>query len=142
MVDEKKEDAAVDASQLKDNLEKESESIDEEKVKDTERMVQTWIEKKSDSVPEKLVNAVKLLAEMLRDYVKGEYKQVPWRMIAASIAALIYVINPLDFIPDFIPGIGWLDDMAMIGLVVSGISHDLKDYCTQKGIPLDKYGLS
>ena len=79
---------------------------------------------------------------MIRDYIKGEYKQVPWRMFAATIAALIYVINPFDLIPDFIPGIGWLDDMAMIGLVISGISHDLKDYCIQKGIPLDKYGLS
>jgi uncharacterized membrane protein YkvA (DUF1232 family) len=142
MVDEIKEDVKA-ASQTKDNLEKESpSSADEEELKDTEKMVQTWIDRKSDSAPEKLVNAVKLLAEMLRDYIRGEYKQIPWRMLAASVAALIYVINPLDIIPDFIPGIGWLDDMAMIGLVISGISHDLKDYCIQKGIPLDKYGLS
>jgi uncharacterized membrane protein YkvA (DUF1232 family) len=142
MVEEKKDENTMDSKVTDSTLEKESEGIDEEKVKETEKMVQTWIDKKSESAPEKLINSVKLLSEMVRDYIKGDYKQVPWRMIAMIVAALIYIINPFDLIPDFIPGIGWLDDMAVIGLVISGISHDLKDYCLQKGIPLDKYGLS
>ena len=138
MVDEK---STMNARDM-DAPEKERENIDEEKLKQTEGKVQTWIEQKKDSAPEKLINAVKLLSEMLRDYIKGEYKQVPWRMLLSIVAALLYVINPLDIIPDFIPGIGWLDDIAVIGLVISGMSHDLKDYCVQKGIPLEKYGLS
>jgi uncharacterized membrane protein YkvA (DUF1232 family) len=141
MVDEKNEKSTMNARDM-NAPEKEHENIDEEKLKQTEGKVQTWIEQKKGSAPEKLINAVKLLSEMLRDYIKGEYKQVPWRMLLSIVAALLYVINPLDIIPDFIPGIGWLDDMAVIGLVISGMSHDLKDYCVQKGIPLEKYGLS
>lgn len=140
MVDEKKEKSTMNTKGT-DIPEEEHEGIDEEKLKETEGKVQTWIEQKTGSAPEKLINAVKLLSEMVRDYIKGEYKQVPWRMLLAVVAALLYVINPFDIIPDFIPGIGWLDDMAVIGLVISGISHDLKDYCIQKGIPLEKYGL-
>ncbi len=38
-------------------------------------------------------------------------KFLPW------IIGLIYVISPVDIIPDFIGGIGWLDDIGVIGLM-------------------------
>jgi uncharacterized membrane protein YkvA (DUF1232 family) len=36
-----------------------------------------------------------------------------------AAAAAVYVISPIDFIPDFIPVIGWVDD---IGAAVGGIA--------------------
>lgn len=33
--------------------------------------------------------------------------------------AVAYVLTPFDLIPDFIPGLGWLDDMLMVVLVLS-----------------------
>lgn len=37
--------------------------------------------------------------------------------IAITIAAIVYVVSPLDCIPDLILGLGWIDDAFVINLV-------------------------
>src|SRR3990172_43745 len=70
----------------------------------------------------KVLNTAKLVVELVVDYARGQYKQAPWRTIAAAILAIVYIINPLDIIPDFLPGVGWIDDIAILGLLMSGLS--------------------
>jgi len=41
-------------------------------------------------------------------------KKIPFRTIAAIVAGLLYVLNLLDLIPDFIPLVGQIDDAAVI----------------------------
>ena len=49
--------------------------------------------------------------------------------IISILAALVYVISPIDLIPDFIPVIGYLDDAAVVTFVLRlGVGHDLKKY--------------
>ncbi len=46
-----------------------------------------------------------------------------------SIAgALAYVVMPLDVIPDFIPGFGFIDDIFVVGVVMSSIDDEVKRY--------------
>jgi len=46
-----------------------------------------------------------------------------------SIAgALAYVVLPIDVIPDFIPGVGFVDDMFVIGMVMKSISDEIERY--------------
>lgn len=40
--------------------------------------------------------------------------QPKWKKIIIVLLALIYVISPLDLIPDVIPVIGWLDDLGVL----------------------------
>jgi uncharacterized membrane protein YkvA (DUF1232 family) len=38
---------------------------------------------------------------------------------------VLYVVSPVDFVPDFIPGIGFLDDAAVVALVLHSMAQDL-----------------
>ena len=69
-----------------------------------------------------------VMLEMAKAYVRRDYRQVPVRTILAIIGAAIYVINPIDIIPDFIPGIGYLDDAFVIGMVLKQIRTDLQRF--------------
>ena len=69
-----------------------------------------------------------LLIRMLVDYFDGKYKEVPWKTIAMGVFAFIYLLNPADLIPDYIPVIGFLDDAAVLGIVWQAIKWDVKDY--------------
>ncbi|NRT17912.1 uncharacterized membrane protein YkvA (DUF1232 family) [Hymenobacter sp. 9A] len=54
------------------------------------------------------------LFRLIRASVAGDYTGVPGTTVAAAVAVLIYFISPIDLIPDFIPVVGLVDDMALI----------------------------
>jgi len=67
--------------------------------------------------------------ELIRDYVKGNYRDIPIALVIAVMAGLLYFVSPIDLIPDFIPGIGFLDDIAILTLIlVKGLSVELEEY--------------
>ena len=55
-------------------------------------------------------------------------RTLPWRSAFYSVAALIYFLNPVDLIPDALIGIGFIDDVAVIGAVVNAIRKDLDGF--------------
>lgn len=76
----------------------------------------------------KLWNDIKLMVNLITDYVKGDYTDVPWRVIAAITGAIVYFASPIDVIPDFIPVVGYLDDALVIKLAIDLASEDLIEY--------------
>ena len=80
----------------------------------------------------KLWDDIKTMESLIRDYVAGDYKEVPWNVIAAIAGGLIYFISPIDVIPDFIPVVGYLDDALVIKLAVDFASVDLNNYTQWK----------
>lgn len=74
---------------------------------------------------------VGLLISMLKSWVNGEYKEVPWTTLALCAGALIYFLNPLDAVPDLIPGAGFLDDATVIGFVLASIKQDIQSFKNQ-----------
>lgn len=81
----------------------------------------------------RLANQVRLAGEMLRDYRKGVYREIPWRSILMLAGAVVYFLNPMDIIPDMITGIGFVDDAAVVGSVFASLRGDLLSYCLFKG---------
>ena len=67
-------------------------------------------------------------SRMLRAYARGEYRKIPWKTLVAIIGAMVYFVMPLDFIPDFIFGLGFTDDVALILLTVKSIRDDIENY--------------
>ena len=57
-----------------------------------------------------------LLVRMIEAALKGEY-EVDLGSLALLIAAVIYVISPIDAAPGFLPFIGWLDDASVVGII-------------------------
>ena len=92
-----------------------------------------------DSVAD-LGRQIALLCNMLRDWWNGFY-EIPWATVAASTAALLYFLNPLDVIPDFLPGIGLLDDALVIAICFKMIQSDLRRYAGIRNLDLKAYGL-
>lgn len=80
----------------------------------------------------KYKDEIALVFSMLKDYVKGDYRQVPWRTIAVLVGSLAYVVAPLDLIPDVIPIIGWSDDCLALAGALSFAKIDLEEYKTWK----------
>ena len=74
------------------------------------------------------LDKAKSMFSLIRDYWNGNYRQVPWKTIAAVTGALLYVLMPLDLIPDFIPVAGFLDDAGVIAACLALVSDDLVDY--------------
>lgn len=54
--------------------------------------------------------------------------QAPWSGKVIAIAALLYLISPIDAIPDFIPVVGLGDDVGIISLALIKLSHDISKY--------------
>lgn len=76
----------------------------------------------------KFKQQINLLFSMLKDYKNKKHTSVPWLSIAAITFALLYLLNPLDLVPDFIPLIGYIDDASVIGITLKLISEDIEAY--------------
>lgn len=66
-----------------------------------------------------------LLGRLLRAHVKGQYRVRSVRFLLILTAAVIYFLNPLDLIPDFIVGIGLTDDLAIASWVFQAAASEL-----------------
>lgn len=76
----------------------------------------------------RFIEDFKLLLSILSNYWSGKYKEIPWWAISAIAFGLLYVLNPIDIIPDVIPFIGLVDDALVIGLVLMLIEQELHKY--------------
>ena len=99
------------------------------------------VTKKADEIEKKVresgplrryIEDVKLLLSLVKDYWSGNYKEIPYWAIGATVFALLYVLSPIDLIPDFIPVIGLVDDAAVVALCLYMIEQELHDYSEWK----------
>ena len=71
-------------------------------------------EKSKDNKFKQLFNTALTLVRLVRRYANGEYRQIPTSTVVAGLAVLLYVLSPIDIIPDFIPVVGFLDDLSLV----------------------------
>ena len=69
-----------------------------------------------------------LLASLLRDWVTGRYRTVPWGTLLTITGALVYFLMPLDAIPDPIVALGLMDYVAVISRTLKLTRTDLDRY--------------
>lgn len=71
---------------------------------------------------------LQLLFDFVHSWRKGEYREVPSRSVVMILAAILYFVSPIDFVPDFILGLGIVDDATVIGFTLKQIATDLEKY--------------
>jgi uncharacterized membrane protein YkvA (DUF1232 family) len=59
--------------------------------------------------------------DVLVVYLVARDSRVPWpvKVLAAAVAA--YALSPIDLIPDFIPVVGYLDDLVIVPLGILAV---------------------
>lgn len=105
-------------------------------VGDPERLrdLVTEAAKKAASVPKDTFKGTwayfQAMLRLIRAYYRGDYRTVPMTTLLIIIAAVIYVVNPLDLIPDWVPGLGFLDDAFIVAFAVRRTQRTLDDFMT------------
>lgn len=80
----------------------------------------------------------RLLFDMLKDYKAGRYTDVPWKVIAAIVFAIVYFFWPFDVIPDILIVLGYTDDIAVFMLVFSQFNSQIEAYKAWRAKQLQK----
>ena len=83
-----------------------------------------WKNVRVDTAREKLY----VLGRLIRAYAVGDYREIPWKSILIIVAAIIYFINPIDLLPDFIPVTGLTDDFGVLLWVYSTVSDEINKF--------------
>ena len=69
-----------------------------------------------------------LVVSMIKDYGRGTYKKVPFRIVISFVVVVLYLVFPEDAIPDFIPFVGYVDDLALFEFFIRMFSKELEEY--------------
>jgi|GEM_PF-980580 uncharacterized membrane protein YkvA (DUF1232 family) len=88
-----------------------------------------------DSPVNKVVNLIALLPDLLHLNIKLLFDgKVTAEKKGAILGSIIYVVSPIDLIPDIIPAIGWLDDLIVITIGLNALFDDTKDKYIRKAV--------
>ena len=69
-----------------------------------------------------------LLLGLCAAWWRGEYRAVGRQALLSVVAALLYFLTPLDMVPDWLPGAGLLDDLAVLTWVMRTWAAELDAY--------------
>lgn len=78
-----------------------------------------------------VIDSAILLFSMCLDTIRGRYK-IQSKTLILIVAVALYIVAPLDFIPDCIPGVGQVDDISILIYVINACSSELALYATWK----------
>ena len=62
---------------------------------------------------------------LIRAYVNGSYCQVSAKALLMIVTAVVYFVSPIDLIPDFILGLGLIDDATVLAWTIKACAADL-----------------
>lgn len=108
------------ASNIITNYEKSGELITDAEKK-TEKTGQA-------SALKNFTEQIKALIRLVKHYREGTYRDVSKKSMILVVAALLYFISPIDAVPDFLIGIGLVDDAAVLGYLLKTINDEVEQF--------------
>lgn len=64
---------------------------------------------------------------MLKSWAKGNYKTNTWRMVFI-ILGFLYILSPLDFLPEALPFVGVIDDLTILAFLIPKLMKEVDDF--------------
>jgi uncharacterized membrane protein YkvA (DUF1232 family) len=90
--------------------------------------------RKTNSIPKApfadMWSHLQAMLRLIRAYYCGEYRDVKIANLVLIIGAIIYVLDPWDLIPDWIPGLGYLDDATVMAFAIQKTRETLDEFTT------------
>ncbi len=74
------------------------------------------------------VSNIKLVMRMIQSHFNGTYPSFSNKSILLLIFSLVYFITPFDLIPDFIPALGFTDDISVLYFVLQSLASDIENF--------------
>ena len=65
---------------------------------------------------------------LVKAYANGSYRAVSNKSLLVGVGVLLYLVTPLDVIPDFIPVIGLLDDISLMAWFVDAFQKEISNF--------------
>lgn len=82
----------------------------------------------NDKVFKALRKDLDLMLRLSKAWASGKYKNVHVSSLLIVLGAILYLIDPLDFVPDFVPLLGLTDDATVFGLAISRVKTELNKF--------------
>ena len=70
--------------------------------------------------------------KLLYDMITDKHFYIDKATYVAIAGALTYVVFPIDIIPDFILGAGYIDDIFVVGIAMQNIADEITRYKAYK----------
>jgi len=87
---------------------------------------------KAAAIPNAALNELgpylQAMLRLIRAYAGGDYRNIARDQLLTIIAAVSYLVDPFDLIPDEVPFLGFIDDSTVIGFAVSRTRQALDDF--------------
>lgn len=83
--------------------------------------------KHSDAIRE-IAADLQIILRLIKAWLAGGYKDISTKSIVILIGAILYFLNPFDAIPDTIPVLGYVDDVAVVGWIVKTLKDEIEKF--------------
>lgn len=68
------------------------------------------------------------ILRLLKAWYAREYTELSAKSVVSLLASAIYIVNPIDIFPDFIPIIGRLDDKLVVGFFIKKLNDEIQKF--------------
>ncbi len=75
-----------------------------------------------------IAESLKTALRLLRAYAAGDYRDISLQSLGLLVASIIYLVMPVDVLPDFIIALGFTDDAALLAWTLRAIMDDLERF--------------
>lgn len=101
-----------------------------EKVKGLITEVKSKVDKISTDSEERstFIYQLQVIVRMVRAHINGTYRAFSATTMLTLVFTLVYFITPVDMIPDFIPALGFTDDISLVYFVFKNLADDIAKF--------------